>query len=451
MIRDPEMIKQMAIKDFDHFMDHRMVIDPHLDPMFASSLIGLSGQKWKDMRSSLSPIFTGSKMRQMFQCVSDCGASMASSFTKEANEKGPQTYEMKDVFTRFTNDVIATSAFGIEVNSFEEKDNDFYKLGLKIMNFRSLTATIKFMGYIAVPWLMKALKIHLLNDEASRYFQKVIGDNFQTRLSKNIVRHDLIQLLLQMKKGQSIQSADDSKTTMADTGFATVEESEVGKQTIQRQWNDEELMAQCFLFFLAGFDTASTLLSFTAYELAVNTDVQEMLFDEIMATNSELDGKNLTYEALQKMTYLDMVISEALRKWPPAPVTDRLCVKDYNVKYGQYDFTIEKGKFCWIPIYALHYDEKYFPNPQKFDPERFSEDNKKNINTGAYLPFGVGPRNCIGSRFALMESKAVIYYMILNFHFEITAKTQVPLKIAKGMAGFGAEKGIHLRFRPRQM
>jgi cytochrome P450 family 9 len=262
----------------------------------------------------------------------------------------------------------------------------------------------------------------------------------------------LIQLLLQLKKGQSIQSADDiTQPTMADTGFAIVEESEIGKRTDKRQWNDEELMAQCFVFFLAGFETASTLLSFTAYELALNTDVQEMLFNEVKATNSELDGKNLTYEALQKMKYLDMVISEALRKWPNSPFIDRLCVKNYKLKYGQYDFIIEKGKFCWIPIYALHFDEQYFPNPQKFDPERFSDDNKKKINTGAYLPFGIGPRNCIGSRFALMESKAVIYYMILNFHFEITAKTQMPLKITKGMAGFGAENGIHLRLRPRQL
>jgi cytochrome P450 family 9 len=115
---------------------------------------------------------------------------------------------------------------------------------------------------------------------------------------------------------------------------------------------------------------ASTLLSFVAYELALNQEVQRKLFKEIEATKRELGGENLTYDALQKMEYLDMVVSEGLRKWPPAPVGDRFCVKDYKLKLDdKAEFTIEKGKYCWLPIYALHNDPKYWPNPEKFDPE----------------------------------------------------------------------------------
>jgi cytochrome P450 family 9 len=451
MLRDPGLIKQLAIKDFDHFMDHRTIINPQLDPMFASSLISLNGHSWKEMRSSLSPIFTGSRMRQMFHCVSECGARMARALLKEAETRGPQTYEMKDIFTRFTNDVIASSAFGIEVNSFVDKDNEFYKLGGRVVNFRTFKSTLKFLGYMLAPAIMRVLKITFLDPEAISYFQKVLADNFETRETNNIVRNDLIHLLMQIRKGQSVegQTADEGK--LADAGFATVEESEIGKRTVQRQWTDVELMAQCFVFFLAGFETSSTLLTFAAYELAVNPDVQTKLHEEIMATHADLGGKTLTYEALQKMKYLDMVISEALRKWPPAPLTDRLCVKDYHLKCDDYDFTIEKGNFCWIPVYPLHHDAKYWPNPEKFDPERFSDDNKANINAGAYLPFGVGPRNCIGSRFALMESKAVFYYILLNFSLVVTTETQVPVKIAKGMAGLAAEKGVHLQMKPRKV
>jgi cytochrome P450 family 9 len=210
-------------------------------------------------------------------------------------------------------------------------------------------------------------------------------------------------------------------------------------------------MAQCFVFFLAGFDTSSTLLSFAAYELAVNPEVQQKLFQEIQTTNAELAGGNLTYNAVQKMKYLDMVISEALRKWPPAPITDRCCVKDYTLNYEQYNFTIKKGQFFWIPIYALHRDPKYWKNPEKFEPERFSDENKSTINMGTYLPFGTGPRNCIGSRFALMEAKTVLYYMILNFSFEVTAKTQIPLKLARLPFGIKPEKEIYLVLNPRKV
>jgi cytochrome P450 family 9 len=451
MVRDPELLKQIAIKDFDHFSDHRMVFDEKVDPMFGNSLGAMSGSKWKDMRASISPVFTGSKMRQMFDCVSECGANMAKTLVKN----GKQAHEMKDLFTRFTNDVIASSAFGIEVNSFNERANEFYTLGLKITNFRSFATSVKFIGYLMVPWLMSLFKVHLLDNEATQYFKKIILDNFRTRDTKNIVRNDLIQLLMQIKKGKSLNTTDETKQPAPSDGFATVEESDIGKKQIVRNWTEDELLAQCFVFFLAGFDTASTLLHFITYELTLNTDVQQKLFEEIQATNNELNGKNLTYDALQSMKYLDMVISEGLRKWPPAPVTDRVCTKEYDMQLEGTNFTIEKGRVMWIPIYAFHHDHKYFPNPEKFDPERFNDENKRNINNNVYLPFGLGPRNCIGSRFALMESKAVLYYLLLNFTFEANSKTQIPLKIAKGLVGFSSEKGVHLdlvpRFVPRRM
>lgn len=97
------------------------------------------------------------------------------------------------------------------------------------------------------------------------------------------------------------------------------------------------------------------------------------------------------------MKYLHQVISEGLRKWPIGVVTERVCVKEYECQYGDdAKFLFEKGVPIWIPIYGLHRDPKYYPDPQKFDPERFSDENKSSIVPGTYLPFGIGPRNCIG-------------------------------------------------------
>lgn len=102
-----------------------------------------------------------------------------------------------------------------------------------------------------------------------------------------------------------------------------------------------------------------------------------------------------------------------------------------------------------VPIYGYHRDPNYFPDPLKFDPERFNEENRGNIDPDTYLPFGIGPRNCIGSRFALMEVKTIFYYLLLNFTFEVTEKTQIPLKYAKNPVGIQAEKGIWLALKPR--
>lgn len=92
------------------------------------------------------------------------------------------------------------------------------------------------------------------------------------------------------------------------------------------------------------------------------------------------------------------VFIESLRKWPPAMSIDRKCVKPY--KYVNNDgtkLTLNVGDTIWIPVLGIHRDSEYYPNPDKFDPERFSDENKHKILPFTYLPFGSGPRNCIGN------------------------------------------------------
>ena len=129
---------------------------------------------------------------------------------------------------------------------------------------------------------------------------------------------------------------------------------------------------------------------------------------------------------------------------------DRICVNDFQFDFEGKKFTIEKNVGIIVPIYGFHRDPKYFPDPHKFDPERFSEENRRNIDPDTYLPFGIGPRNCIGSRFALMELKTLLYYLLLNFKFEVTAKTQIPLKYAKNPIMLKSEKGVWLALKPRE-
>lgn len=111
-----------------------------------------------------------------------------------------------------------------------------------------------------------------------------------------------------------------------------------------------------------------------------------------------------------------MVVSEGLRKWSPAPQIDRSCSKDYNMDLGDgRTVTIKKGQIVFLPIHHLHHDSNYYKNPEKFDPYRFSDENKDSIIPGTYFPFGLGPRTCIGSRFALMEAKLLLFNFMSRF------------------------------------
>jgi cytochrome P450 family 9 len=100
-------------------------------------------------------------------------------------------------------------------------------------------------------------------------------------------------------------------------------------------------------------------------------------------------------------------------------------------------------------MYCFHHDPQYFPEPEKFNPDRFSDENRKSIDPDTYLPFGIGPRNCIGSRFALMELKTIMFYLLQNFSFEVTEKTQIPLEYEKVPFGMKPEKGIWIGLKPR--
>ncbi|EDS34511.1 cytochrome P450 9b1 [Culex quinquefasciatus] len=446
VLRDPELIKLIAIKDFEYFIDHRPVFGAsdieHPNLIATKTLFTLTGQHWKRMRSTLSPAFTGVKMKQMFELVVECSESMIEFYRK----KGAQEYDMKDLFSRFANDVIATCAFGIKVDSSRNRENEFYKNGLEIANFTSFKMLMKLFGFRLFPDWMARFGIDMIGQEQSDFFSKLIKDAIKSRES-GVVRPDMIHLLLQARQGMLKHQQQEVEQN---AGFAAVEESEIGRTHSTHVMTENEMIGQCFFFFLAGFDTVSTALTFLAYELALNPDVQEKLRKEVEDTNRMLNGGSLTYDSLHKMTYLDMVLSESLRMWPPASAVDRYCVKDYVLDDGQgLKFTIEKGAGIWLPIQGIHHDPRFYNNPKKFDPERFNEKRRLEIQPGTYMPFGIGSRNCIGSRFALMEVKCIMYYLLLNFTIERCNNTTVPPTIVKGFSLLATEKPIIVKLLPK--
>uniref|UniRef100_A0A1B0D3B2 Cytochrome P450 n=1 Tax=Phlebotomus papatasi TaxID=29031 RepID=A0A1B0D3B2_PHLPP len=302
LVRDPELVKQLAVKEFDHFSDHRTVIANDADLIFGKSLVALQSDEWRDMRATLSPAFTGSKMRLMFELVSECANQMVNFVTKETKAKGVQTYEMKDFFSRMANDIIATCAFGIQVNSLEHQDNEFYVKGKDMMNFTKPLRIIKFMIFMVFPQLLSFLKIKLVPDSLTGYFKSAIVQAMNYREKNKIIRPDMINLLMEAKKGNLSHQENEHDSA----GFATVEESDIGKRIVRKVLSEEDILAQCFLFFFAGFETVSTALSFLCYELAVNSDIQERLFQEIFEISQELGQNSLNYDTIQKMKYMDM-------------------------------------------------------------------------------------------------------------------------------------------------
>ncbi|XP_013135368.1 PREDICTED: cytochrome P450 9e2-like isoform X2 [Papilio polytes] len=450
MIKDIELIKKIAVRDFEYFLDHRAFVDEQFDPLFGRNLFALKGQEWKDMRSTLSPAFTSSKMRLMVPFMVEVGEKMMESLRVKLKNSKTIVVDCKDLTTRYTNDVIASCAFGLKVDSHTNRDNEFYKMG-KVASTFDFNQLLKFLLLISWPNISKVLRVSLFTSATKNFFINLVLGTMNDREAKQIVRPDMIHLLMEAKKGRLLHEEKSAVDT--DAGFATVEESSVGKKNVERVWSDTDLVAQAVLFFIAGFEAISAAMSFSLHEMALHPDVQERLYQEIR----EYDDKNkgaIDYTSIQSMPYLDMVVSEVLRLWPPALALDRLCVKDYSLgkanKNCNVDYVVRKGESIMIPAWSIHRDPAYYPRPLHFDPERFSEERRHLIKPFTYMPFGLGPRNCIGSRFALCEVKVLLYQLLLHVQVSTCEKTCIPAKLSPDTFNIRLKGGHWLKFTLRE-
>jgi len=187
-------------------------------------------------------------------------------------------------------------------------------------------------------------------------------------------------------------------------------------------------------------------LAFACYSLAMHPEEQEKCYQEIKGLVQKDEA--ITYTHIQRgMPYVDAVMSETLRLYPPAVRFDRTCQEDYQLTD---QVRIPKGSILCVPVYAIHHSSENYEDPEKFDPERFLVKEKRNTNPFAFLPFGYGPRNCIGMRFAQLEFKLALSNVVRRFRIEPCAKTEpMPVELSTTSL-LKAKNPIRLNFKRRE-
>nr|CAD7434716.1 unnamed protein product [Timema monikensis] len=439
IVRDPELIKSILVKDFSHFQN-RISRRPGSKPEPLTQHIALlNGPKWRSLRTKLTPTFTSGKLKNMVDAMTECSLEMKTRLQESADNSS--IIEVKDMAGNFTTQVIGSVIFGLQFNSIKNPDSEFRRVGRELVDPSNKRAAVMMMNNV-FPKLVKMLGLSLQSKETVSFFYRVVKDTVQYREKNGVTRNDFLQLLIQLKNNVKLvddrSKEDEHLRHQIDLGDNKAEQFEL----------TETLMTdQCFVFFLAGFETSSTTMSFVLYELAVNPDIQERLGAEIDEVLEKHKGK-ITYDAIHEMSYLDKVVNETLRIHPPSPNLTRTCTDSYNVPGTKY--TIQKGDVIIIPSVGLHHDPKYFPNPDKFDPERFSEENKNLRPKYAYLPFGEGPRICIGMRFGLMQAKVGLVGLLSRYKFSVCEKTTIPMVYDPVALFMTAKNGVHLTISNRK-
>ncbi|KAL1400041.1 hypothetical protein pipiens_007764 [Culex pipiens pipiens] len=192
----------------------------------------------------------------------------------------------------------------------------------------------------------------------------------------------------------------------------------------QGQLSFNELAAQAFGFYYAGLETCPALLTWTLYELSNAQVLQKKARQHVKTALAKFNGE-MIFESISMMTFLDQIVKESLRKYPPIPVLIRETTTHYQIPNST--TTLEAGTPIYIPVYAIHHDPELYPAPEKYDPERFSMNTKRDPYT--WIPFGEGPRACLGKQLSIMQAKIVLAYLLINYRFSIGKKCSMPLEV----------------------
>jgi cytochrome P450 family 6 len=196
VVRDPGMIKNCLVKNFEYFHDHGFHFDEKIDPL-TGNLFMLSGRRWKHLRTILSPTFSSSKMKNMFHTMVECAQELMKFLDEYAHWK--DNVEMKDVVARFTTDVIASCAFGIKCNCLKNPDAEFRRWGKRMVE-QSVTDTLVGLMYMLAPSIPIFFKLPLTSKSVSTFFRKVVKETVEFREKNGVKRDDFLQLLIDLKE-----------------------------------------------------------------------------------------------------------------------------------------------------------------------------------------------------------------------------------------------------------
>ncbi|CAI5440671.1 unnamed protein product [Caenorhabditis angaria] len=414
VISDVEMINEVFVKQFDNFYGRKLSPlhgDPENDERV--SIFISQGHRWKRLRNLSSPTFSSASLRKLLGTVEDSVFQILDVLEK----KGGDQIDMLEIYQEFTLDVIGRIAMGQEGSKIFE--NPLFSPVRQIFG-KGNRWLFTILSVLPKPLALMIRKRVMQPSEASKnpaviislVIQKAVSERIRQRKEQGAPGEpeDFIDLFLDAQSEIDIKSEKNEEFLKANIG------------KIDRKLSMDEIIAQCFVFIVAGFDTTALSLAFSTWLLTRNPEKMRKAQEEI---DEICTDANISFDQIAKLKYLDNVAKEALRLYPLAGLAvSRKCMKSTEVC----GIRIEKDTNIQVDTWSVHYDKQIWgEDSNEFRPERWNDQQMKN---GAnYLPFGFGPRQCIGMRLAMMEEKLILAHILRKFDFEIGSKTQIPLKL----------------------
>ncbi|CAG9766538.1 unnamed protein product [Ceutorhynchus assimilis] len=397
LIRDPDMLHRVLVKDFKSFAQNEFVINKETDPIFGRNPFILRGQEWKETRTMLTPGMTSGKMKNMYPILREISKNMVK-YIENHPTATTDGIETRALTKRLTLDNVAKAAFGIDGKAFERYDDisEFNKLADEFLTPGTWTSYIFYLATV-FPAILRCRFVKFVRPEVEQQLIEIVSDVVSYRRKNNIQANDYLQFLMELAKDRNLA--------------------------------DIEITSHAATLFIDGYETSSAVLTFLLLSLAQNPEYQEKIRNDIRKYEKENDGE-LTYEAVHEMPWLNACLYESLRYRPAADFTVKECTEPFEYTPTNPDFKtitvkLNPGDVVLTPMAYFSKDARYFENPEKFMPERMM--SKESMDKSIFFPFSDGPRGCIGQRLGRMMIKLATTYILKNFELSVSPKLQQPI------------------------
>ncbi|XP_064470461.1 cytochrome P450 3A6-like [Ornithodoros turicata] len=395
VVAEPDLLREVYIKDFSSFADRvHLQVD---EPLWDRSLFIINDEDWKNVRSIFSTAFTTTRLKAMVPKIVRVTSRTADVLVEHATNKEP--VDMYGIFLMSSVDAIAAVAFNADIDSIRDPNNPIMS---NYFNMFGGAGAWKTLLYFKMPGLFKLLRLSILTKEYLEKFSFFVRRIIEERFKNEAKFNDQLQIFLDAlereagsgKKGESSENLSSGKSISLD-----------------------DTVAQVFTLMLGGTDTVASTLVYVFHNLVLRPEHQEKVIEEI---DRVIGKEEVTYEKLQSLEYLEAVINETLRIYTPDSYIMRYCTKKTTLR----GIELNPGNVIYIPVQAIHMDPEFHHEPETFKPERFLPENKDSILPFTFMPFGGGPRTCIGSRQAMIQLKVAVVCIYQKVKFERCSETR---------------------------
>ncbi|CAM4953017.1 unnamed protein product [Rotaria socialis] len=455
VISDPDVLQDVFVKSFSNFHSRRTF---PLENRFTKTvnIFSAFGVRWKRQRTVINPTFSPAKIKKMMALLSRSIDAFMLKMAEEHKMKRP--FDIYAYFKRFTMDTIWSCCFGIETDMQSNIHNPYLFHAQKVFSEENSVKILVLLSLFITELNHIWYGLHLVENYIRQWIrhrfsftQKYVDEEpskWIVRQAYELIdkrekfgqnnRTDLMQLMLESASKDDV--IEDSKS------FCNKTDEAINEQSIVRKLTIPEIASNVLIFMIAGYETTSTALAYAAYVLATHPEEQRQLQEHIdNYFDSETENVRPSYDTVSKMDYLDMFIRETLRMYPIAPIAiNRQSTEDFQIKnFG----IIPAGTSITVDIYSLHFDPDLWGpvDPHKFYPERFATKR----HPMAWIPFGIGPRNCVGMRFALTELKMLLICLLKKYSvIDCGDQTHEPFENLKEYIVIAPDQVI-VRLQPR--